>query len=29
MHAQLMAMEHLTLDEMRIAVRAMIALERN
>lgn len=29
MHAQLMAMEHLTLDEMRIAVRAMIALERH
>lgn len=29
MHAQLMALEHLTLDEMRIAVRAMVALERH
>lgn len=29
MHAQLMALEHLSIDEMRIAVRAMIALERH
>lgn len=29
MHAQLMALKHLTVDEMRVAVRAMVALERH